>query len=64
MMANDPVNHASMLSQISMLLEDTVPVRDISTVDAVALLVRENNALRMALGLPTYAQLKKLEEDL
>jgi hypothetical protein len=63
-MANDPVNHASMLSQIGMLLEDTVPVSDISTVDAVKLLVRENNALRVALGIPTYAQLRKLEEDL
>jgi hypothetical protein len=59
-------NNPSMtLVRIGMLIEDTIPdPSEISTEDAVALLVRENNALRVALGLPTYAQLRKLEEDL
>jgi hypothetical protein len=64
MMANEPITYASMLSQIGLLIEDTIPdPSEISTVDAVALLVRENNALRTALGLPTYKQLRKLEEE-
>jgi hypothetical protein len=64
MMADDN-SYGAVLSRIGALIEDTIPdPSEITTEDAVALLVRENNALRVALGLPTYAQLKKIEEDL
>lgn len=48
---------------IGLAIEDTIPAPcEISTLDAVKLLVRENNALRKALGLPTYAEMSALEE--
>jgi hypothetical protein len=48
---------------ISLAVEDTIPSpSEIETLDAVKLLVRENNALRMALNLPTYSQLASQEE--
>lgn len=61
---SDAYNYQSDLTKIGLLIEDTLPdLSEISTVDAVALLVRENNALRMALGLPTYKELRKTEEQ-
>ena len=49
---------------ISLAIEDTIPnPSEIETLDAVRLLVRENNALRTALNLPTYSKLAKMEED-
>jgi hypothetical protein len=49
---------------ISLAIEDTIPnPSEIETLDAVKLLVRENNALRIALNLPTYSKLAKMEED-
>jgi len=43
---------------IGMAVEDTIPDEcEITTLDAVKLLVRENNALRKALGLQTYAEI-------
>lgn len=48
---------------ISLAIENTIPnPSEISTLDAVKLLVRENNALRKALGLPTYAEMSAEEE--
>jgi hypothetical protein len=48
---------------ISLAIEDTIPnPSEIETLDAVKLLVRENNVLRMALNLPTYSQLTSQEE--
>lgn len=48
---------------IGLEIEDTIPnPSEISTLDAVKLLVRENNALRKAAGLPTYAEMATLEE--
>lgn len=48
---------------IGLEIEDTIPnPSEISTLDAVKLLVRENNALRKALGIPTYAEMATLEE--
>jgi hypothetical protein len=48
---------------ISLVIEDTIPnPSEIETLDAVKLLVRENNALRKAVGLPTYAQIAEEEE--
>jgi hypothetical protein len=52
-----------MLVRIGLLIQDTIPdPSEITTEDAVALLVRENNALRMALGLPTYRQMREAED--
>ena len=48
---------------ISLAIQDTIPAgSEITTLDAVKLLVRENNALRGALGLPTYAEMAATEE--
>jgi hypothetical protein len=48
---------------ISIAIEDTIPdPSEIETLDAVRLLVREVNALRRAVGLPTYAELAAQEE--
>ena len=48
---------------IGLAIEDTIPDEcEISTLDAVKLLVRENNALRTALGLPTYARMTRSED--
>ena len=50
------------VSLISLAIEDTIPnPSTIETLDAVKLLVRENNALRTALGLPTYAEMARTE---
>jgi len=49
---------------ISLEIEDTIPnPSEIETLDAVKLLVRENAALRKAIGLPTYAEMAALEEE-
>lgn len=48
---------------ISLAIEDTIPnPSEIETLDAVRLLVRENNAWRKAAGLPTYAEMASQEE--
>ena len=48
---------------IGLAIEDTIPDEcEISTLDAVKLLVRENNALRKAVGLPTYAEMARNED--
>ena len=48
---------------ISLAIEDTIPnPSEIETLDAVKLLVRENSALRLALGLPSYAEMAALED--
>jgi hypothetical protein len=48
---------------IGVAIEDTIPDEtNIETLDAVKLLVRENNALRKALGLPTYAEMARSED--
>lgn len=48
---------------IGLAIEDTIPnPSEIETLDAVRLLVRENNALRRAVGLPSYAEMATLEE--
>lgn len=47
---------------IGLAIEDTIPAEcNIETLDAVKLLVRENDVLRKAIGLPTYAQLAQEE---
>lgn len=52
------------VTQIGLAIEDTIPnPSEISTLDAVKLLVRENNALRKAIGLPTYAEMAAIEES-
>jgi len=61
-MEDGNTDHALMLQRIGLLIQHTIPPSEISTEDAVRLLVRENNALRMALGMPTYEQLRNLEE--
>ena len=49
---------------IGLAIEDTIPNEcEISTLDAVKLLVRENNTLRKALGLQTYAQMARDEDN-
>lgn len=51
------------VSLIGVTIEDTIPDEtNIETLDAVKLLVRENNALRKALGLPTYAEMARSED--
>jgi hypothetical protein len=51
------------VAEIALLIEDTIPdPSEISVVDAVRLLVRENNVLRQMAGLPTYAQVRRLED--
>ena len=51
------------VTMISLAIEDTIPnPSEIETLDAVRLLVRENNALRRAAGLPSYAEMASLEE--
>lgn len=58
---NDP-DYRLMISRIGLLLQNTLPdPSEINIEDAVALLVRENNALRMALGIPTYDELTQKE---
>lgn len=53
-----------MIMRIGCLIEDTIPnPSEISVVDAVALLVRENNALRQAVGLPTYRTMAEKEQS-
>ena len=48
---------------IGLAIEETIPADcGIETLDAVKLLVRENNALRKALGLPTYAEMARGED--
>ena len=55
-------DYRKMVQDIGLLLEDTIPSpSEINVVDAVALLVRENNALRKALGLPTYKEMSEEE---
>lgn len=52
------------VSLISLEIEDTIPgATEISTLDAVKLLVREVNCLRKAVGLPTYAELARHEDS-
>lgn len=47
---------------ISLAIEDTIPnPSTIETLDAVRLLVREVNALRKAIGLPSYSEIAKEE---
>jgi hypothetical protein len=49
-------------ARIGEIISVTIPdPSEITVEDAVRLLVRENNALRIALGLPTYEQLSKME---
>jgi hypothetical protein len=49
---------------IGLEIEDTIPnPSEIETLDAVRLLVREVNALRKAIGLPSYKDLVKEERD-
>jgi hypothetical protein len=49
---------------IGLEIEHTIPdPSEITTLDAVRLLVRENTALRKAVGLPTYHQLETLEDE-
>jgi len=51
------------VTMISLAIEDTIPnPSEIETLDAVKLLVRENAALRLAVGLPTYAEMVMLED--
>jgi hypothetical protein len=48
---------------ISLEIQDTIPPEcDIDLLNAVRLLVRENNALRRAVGLPSYHEMATLEE--
>lgn len=48
---------------IGLAIEETIPdPSEISTLDAVKLLVRENNALRKAVGLPTYAEMARSQD--
>jgi hypothetical protein len=48
---------------IGLEIERTIPnPSEITTLDAVRLLVRENTALRKAAGLPTYAEMETMEE--
>jgi hypothetical protein len=48
---------------IGLEVEDVIPApSEISTLDAVRLLVREVNYLRRAAGLPTYHELAREEE--
>jgi len=50
-------------SLIGPAIEDTIPSEcEITTLDAVKLLVRENNALRKAVGLPTYVEMARGED--
>lgn len=50
------------VTEIGLVIEDTIPdPSEISTLDAVRLLVRENNALRRALGLPSYSEMAAAE---
>lgn len=52
------------VSLISLEIEDTIPPEcDIDVLNAVKLLVRENNALRRAVGLPTYAEMNAFEKE-
>jgi hypothetical protein len=49
---------------ISLEIQDTIPQGcDIDLLNAVKLLVRENSALRCALGLPSYHEMATLEEE-
>jgi hypothetical protein len=51
-----------MINEIGNLIEDTIPdPSEISVVDAVRLLVRENNALRKVIGLQTYRKIAQEE---
>lgn len=51
------------ITLIGLAIEDTIPAEcGIETLDAVKLLVRENNALRKAVGLPTYAEMARDED--
>jgi hypothetical protein len=59
---SDEPDFRMMVTQIGLLVQDTIPESEITTVDAVALLVRENNSLRQALGLPTYAEVARKED--
>ena len=62
-MKND--DYRLMVTRIGVIIEDTIPnPSEINVVDAVALLVRENNSLRQALGLPTYREVALKEESL
>lgn len=48
---------------IGFAIENTIPNNcEIETLDAVKLLLRENNALRKAVGLPTYAEMARSED--
>lgn len=48
---------------IGLAIEETLPhPSEIDTLDAVKLLVRENNALRKAVGLPTYAEMARSQD--
>ena len=49
---------------IGLAIEDTIPnPSEIETLDAVRLLVRENAALRKAVGLQSYSQIARQEES-
>jgi len=48
---------------IGFAIQDTIPnTSEITTLDAVKLLVREVNVLRKAIGLPSYYDLAREEE--
>lgn len=52
------------VSLIGIAIEDTIPDEtNIETLDAVKLLVREVNCLRKAVGLPSYRDLVREEEQ-
>ena len=61
----DEQDYKLMVTRIGLLIEDTIPnPSEINTVDAVALLVRENVALRKAVGLPSYSEMAASERRL
>jgi len=60
----DEPNYKVMVSRIGAIIEDTIPEHsEINVVDAVALLVRENDSLRISLGLPTYSEVAARERE-
>lgn len=57
------IDYKQIVTLIGAEIEQTIPGScEISTLDAVKLLVRENTALRKAVGLPTYFELTAIEE--
>jgi intracellular sulfur oxidation DsrE/DsrF family protein len=62
MSAAEERKYEQMINEIGNLIEDTIPdPSEISVVDAVRLLVRENNALRKVIGLQTYRKIAQEE---